>query len=179
MSASERIGEQAGSRAAVALWAAAVLFLAVGVAKLALYADFTADSGAGCRSEQNPGFTAACEQFAPVAWYGPYWLAVAGSIVFALLFAAAAVLADRGRRPVRFAMAATLLAIALAVVPGVFDLDWRFAVAAASEADAWVAEYVRDGVPSWYGPVETALLVLAAVAALLGAEWLRRSPARQ
>lgn len=160
--------------AVAALWTAGALFAALAVAKIALYGDFTSASGDGCRSERNPEWTAACEQFGPISWYGPYWLAVLAYAVFAALFAAAAVKASRNRPAARFAMAATILAIVLAVLPGVFDLGWRLAVATANEADTWVAEYVRDAEPFWYGPVETAALTLAAVAAILGTEWLRR-----
>jgi hypothetical protein len=165
-----------GAKAATAaLWTAAVLFAGLAALKVALYGGFTADSSAGCASEQNPGYVSACEQFAPVAWFGPYWFMILVFAVVAVLFGIAAVLASRGRRVVRVAMWATVLAIVLAVIPGAFDLDWRLAVAVASESDAWVAEYVHGGVPSWYGPVELAALVVAAVAAVLGAEWLRRS----
>jgi hypothetical protein len=163
--------------AAAALWTTAVLFAGLAAVRVALYANFHADSAAGCASERNPGYVTACEQLAPISWYLPYWLSILGSVVFAALFASVAVLASRGRGPVRFAMAATISAILLAVVPGAFDLGWRFAMATTAEADRWVAEYVRDGVPSWFGPVETALLVLAAVAAVLGTEWLRRAEA--
>ncbi|RRR98297.1 hypothetical protein [Glycomyces terrestris] len=159
--------------AAVALWTAAVLFAALAVAKIALYGDFTADSGVGCVSRQNPDFVASCEQFEPAAWYLPYWLAVLGYTAFAVLFAVAAVRAARGAGR-RFALVVAVLAVVLAVVPGVFDLGWRFAIAASSEPDRWVAEYVRDGVPGWYGPVEAAALVAAALAAVVAVLVLRR-----
>lgn len=162
--------------AVIALWTAAALFAALAVTKIALYWDFRSVSGEGCMSELNPDWTAACEQFAPISWYGPYWLAILGFALFAGWFATLVVTAARARPDAaRSARTAAITAIVLAVLPGVFDLGWRLAIATSNEADKWVAEYVRLAEPFWYGPFETAALILGAAAALLAAEWLRRS----
>jgi hypothetical protein len=162
--------------AVVALWTAAVLFAILAVVRIALHGDFSSASGEGCKSEQNPEWVAACEQFGPISWFGPYWLAIVVFAIFAAWFATLAVKTARGRSGAgRSARVATIAAIVLAVIPGVFDLGWRVAIATSNEADKWVAEYVRDAEPFWYGPFETAVLILAAAAAILGAEWLRRT----
>ncbi|MFB9662623.1 hypothetical protein ACFQS3_23100 [Glycomyces mayteni] len=180
MSASDTTGGTSKPGAVIALCAAALLFAALVVVKIGLFADFRSDSSDGCFTEQNPQFVTACEQLAPASWFAPYLLSIVAYAVFAALFAAAAVLTARARpAAAAFTLVTTITAIVLAVLPGILDLGWRFAVATSTEGDKWVAEYVRDHAPTWYGPAEATALVIAALCAIAATVLLRRRASAQ
>ncbi|MEU5871380.1 hypothetical protein AB0A73_07415 [Glycomyces sp. NPDC047369] len=180
MSASDTTGGTSKPGAVIALCVAALLFAALVAVKIGLFADFRADSSDGCFAEQNPQYVTACEQFAPASWFAPYLLSIIVYAVFAALFAAAAVLTARARPAARtFSLVTAVAAVIFAVIPGVLDLGWRFAVATSTEGDKWVAEYVRDHAPAWYGPAEATALIAAAVCAVVAVVLLRRRASAQ
>lgn len=170
--------------ASAVLWALAVALAAGAVVKVAAYGRFQEVSDRACAygMDQEPagGWSDSsfpCEQFGPMAWYLPYWASIVAYVVFAVLFAAAALLAGRARPGARgFALWTGITAVALCAIPGLLDLGRVFAETGANQADALVAERVFDTFPSWVEAVETVAQVLVIVGAV-AAVWLLSRPA--
>ncbi|MCC3763322.1 hypothetical protein K3N28_09585 [Glycomyces sp. TRM65418] len=178
--------DRAFRTASAALWTAAAALAVAAIGKIARYGQFRQSASDACDAvvdlEPPGGWSDSsfpCEQFAPMGWILPYWFAITAYLVFAVLFAVAAVKAAKASPGTRaFATTTTVLATLLCVVPGVFGLGWTFAVATANEADRLVAQRIHDAVPGWFTAIEVLVLLVAFAAALTAVILLRRRPDR-
>lgn len=172
--------------ASVVLWALAAVLAAAAVVKVAMYAKFRAVSGEACGDVMDlepPGGWSddsfPCEQLGPVGWFLPYWVSLLTYVVFAVLFAIAAVLAGRARPAARgFTLGTAIAGVALCAVPGLLNLGRSVARWGANQADALVAERVFAAFPGWVEAVETIAQVLLVVGSVVGLWLLSRPEAR-
>jgi hypothetical protein len=169
--------------ASAALWTAAIAMGVAAIGKIALYWSFRRSAFDACDAavdlEPDGGWSDAsfpCEQFAPMGWILPYAIMMTVYAVFTVMFAVAAVKAGRWRPGARpFALVTAILAVVLCVIPGLFDLDWMFAIATANQADTLVAQRIRDDVPGWFAVLEIITLTVVLVASVRAVFLLRHT----
>jgi hypothetical protein len=165
------------------LWVLTGLLVAAAAVMIAMYGRFQEDSDRACSQvadlEPPGGWSDAsfpCEQLGPMAWYLPYWGAVAGCLVFAALFLVAAVLTGRSHPRARgFALWTGIAAVVLLAVPGLLDLGRVLGSIGANQADSLVADRLHEMFPAWVETMSTVVqaLVIVGVAA---AVWLLSRP---
>jgi NADH:ubiquinone oxidoreductase subunit 6 (subunit J) len=127
------------------LWVLTGLLVAAAVVMIGMYGRFQEDSGRSCSEvadlEPPGGWSDAsfpCEQFGPMAWYLPYWGAVTGCLVFAVLFLVAAVLTGRSHPRARgFALWTGIAAVVLLAVPVCWTSAGSSAGSARTRPTAW------------------------------------------
>ncbi|HEX2144224.1 MAG TPA: hypothetical protein VHG10_06940 [Glycomyces sp.] len=165
------------SGASAVLWVVTAALAVAAVVKLAWYPRFAEASSDACDAVAAQAPSAGwsdqsfpCEQFGPMGWYLPYWLGTLFFVVFAVLFLVAAIMAAKGRPGVwAFTLVIGIIAVAGAVA-GLLDLGWSFAIESSNQADALVAERLRDALPVWPSIVESVveLVVIAGTALAVG-----------
>lgn len=169
--------------ASAVLWVLALVLAAGAAVKVAMYGRFQEVSDRACAygMDQEPAGgwsdnSFPCEQFGPMAWYLPYWASIVAYVVFAVLFAAAALLAGRARPAARgFALWTGITAVAFCALPGLLDLGRALGEVGTNQADKIVAARVFNTFPGWVEAVDT-VVQLVVIAGAVTAVWLLSRP---